>query len=149
VSGTSPRAGRALSPWAPTAAQNLADPHETPLSPSSSGLVLVAAAFAGPAADPNVSASTTPSVVSIASAVLMIFRILASRTLKETEIDHHEHQDDPDVHCQPQPEPTAEEQDVRADHDGHHREHVKHNGCLSSHCFLLFCATGPEERPHP
>jgi len=33
---------------------------------------------------------------------------------------------------QPLPEPVPKEQDVHADHDGYHREHVKHDGCLSS-----------------
>ena len=34
-----------------------------------------------------------------------------------------------------------EEQDVHADHDGYQREHVKHDGCLSSHRSFLLCAT--------
>ena len=34
-----------------------------------------------------------------------------------------------------------EEQDVHADYDGYQREHVKHDGCLSSHRFYLLCAT--------
>jgi hypothetical protein len=38
---------------------------------------------------------------------------------------------------------VPEEQDVRADHGGYHREHVQHHGCLSSHCFVLLC---PPER---
>ena len=25
-------------------------------------------------------------------------------------------------------------------HDGYQREHVQHDGCLSSHCFVLLCA---------
>ena len=36
---------------------------------------------------------------------------------------------------------VPEEQDVHADHDGYQGEHVKHDGCLSSHRFLLLCAT--------
>ena len=36
---------------------------------------------------------------------------------------------------------VPEEQDVHADHDGYQREHVKHDGCLSSHRFVLLCAT--------
>jgi hypothetical protein len=28
---------------------------------------------------------------------------------------------------------VPEEQDVHADHDGYHREHVKHDGCPASH----------------
>jgi hypothetical protein len=35
---------------------------------------------------------------------------------------------------------SDDEQDVHADDDGCHREHVKHNGCLSSHRFFLLCA---------
>jgi hypothetical protein len=30
-----------------------------------------------------------------------------------------------------------EEQDVHAGHDGHQREHVKHDACLTSHRFTL------------
>jgi len=36
---------------------------------------------------------------------------------------------------------VPEEQDVHADDDGYHREHVKHDGCLSSHRLFLLCAT--------
>ena len=36
---------------------------------------------------------------------------------------------------------VPEEQDVHADHDGYQREHVKHDGCLSSHRSFLLCAT--------
>jgi len=67
---------------------------------------------------------------------------LASRSwpLQEPQIERREYQDDPDVCHQPRPEVVPEEQDVHADHDSYHREHVKHDGCLSSHCFLLLCA---------
>jgi len=85
VTGTSPRAGWALSYWEPAAAQNFVDTHETPPSPSSSVLALagapvllagalvlkVAVACTGLAGEP----STTPSVVNIASPAMMIFRI--------------------------------------------------------------------------
>ena len=64
-----------------------------------------------------------------------------SRTLQEPEIERHEHQDNSDVYCQPRPELVPEEQDVHADHYAYHREHVKYGGCLSSHCFVLLCAT--------
>jgi hypothetical protein len=37
---------------------------------------------------------------------------------------------------------VPEEQDVRAGHDGCHREHVQHHGRLSSHCFVLLCPAG-------
>jgi hypothetical protein len=46
-----------------------------------------------------------------------------------------------DVHHQPLPEPVPEEQDIHADHDGYQREHVKHDGCLSSHTSFLVRAT--------
>jgi hypothetical protein len=51
----------------------------------------------------------------------------SSWTLQEPQIERREHQDNSDVHHQPLPEPVPEEQDVHADHDGHHRD-----GCLSS-----------------
>jgi hypothetical protein len=65
---------------------------------------------------------------------------------EEPEIERREHQDNPDVYRQPLPEVVLEEQDVHAHHDGHHREHVKHGGCLSSHRFLLLCATERSKR---
>ena len=68
-------------------------------------------------------------------------RRLRSCTLQEPQIERHEHQDNPDVHYQPRPELVPEEQDVNANHDAYHREHVKHVGCLSSHRFVLLCAT--------
>ena len=37
--------------------------------------------------------------------------------------------------------PVPEEQDVHADHDGYQREHVKRDGCLPSHRFVLLGAT--------
>jgi hypothetical protein len=46
-----------------------------------------------------------------------------------------------DVYYQPLPEVVPEEQDVHADHDGYQREHVKYDGYLSSHRFVLLCAT--------
>src|SRR5262249_52484005 len=59
-----------------------------------------------------------------------------SWTLHEPPEERPEHQDDADVYCQPRPEVMLEEQDVHADHDGYQREHVQHDGCLSSHRFL-------------
>ena len=38
------------------------------------------------------------------------------------------YQDNSDVHDQPSPEMVLEQQDVHADHDGYHREHVKRDG---------------------
>jgi hypothetical protein len=57
--------------------------------------------------------------------------------LHEPQVERPEHHDDPDVHRQPLPEVVPEEQDVHDDHDGYHREHVKDDGCRSSHAFLL------------
>src|ERR1035437_10604245 len=64
-----------------------------------------------------------------------------SCSLQEPQIERREHQDNPDVYHQALPEPMPEEQDVHADHDGYQREHVKHDGCLSSHRSFLLCAT--------
>jgi hypothetical protein len=41
---------------------------------------------------------------------------------------------------------VPEEQDVHADHDGHHGEHVKRDGYLSSHCLVLLCAQAWSKR---
>ena len=68
-------------------------------------------------------------------------RRLRSWTLQEPQIERREHQDNSDVYYQPLPELVPEEQDVHADHDGYQREHVKHDGCLSSHRSFLLCAT--------
>jgi hypothetical protein len=35
---------------------------------------------------------------------------------------------------------VPEEQDIHTDHDRYQRKHVKHDGCLSPHCFVLLCA---------
>jgi hypothetical protein len=64
-----------------------------------------------------------------------------SCTLQEPQIERREHQDNPDIYYQPLPEVVPEEQDVRADHDGYQREHVKHDDCLSPHRFVLLGAT--------
>src|SRR6516164_4274300 len=68
-------------------------------------------------------------------------RRLRSWALHEPPIERPEYQDNADVHYQPLPEVVPEEQDVHADHDGYQREHVKHDGCLSSHRFVLLCVT--------
>ena len=64
-----------------------------------------------------------------------------SWTLQEPQTERREHQDDPDVYCQPLPELVPEEQDVHTDHDSYQREHVKYDGCLPSHRSCLLCAT--------
>jgi len=61
--------------------------------------------------------------------------------LQEPQTERREYQNNSDVHYQPLPQMVPEEQDVHADHDGYQREHVKHDGCLSSHRFVLLCAT--------
>jgi hypothetical protein len=66
-------------------------------------------------------------------------------TLQESEIERREHKDNSDVHYQPLQELVPEEQDVHADHDGYQRDHVKHDGCLSSHRSFLLGATGMEQ----
>lgn len=63
-----------------------------------------------------------------------------SPTVQEPQIERPEHQDYPDVHHQPPPEPIPEEQDVHADHNGYQREHVKHDDCLSFHRSFLIRA---------
>jgi hypothetical protein len=35
---------------------------------------------------------------------------------------------------------VPQEQDIHADYDGYHHEHVKHDGCSSSHGLVLLCA---------
>src|SRR5262249_45778408 len=65
--------------------------------------------------------------------------------LQEPEIERREYQDNSDVYYQPLPEVVPEEQDVHADHDRYQREHVKHDGCLSSHRFVLLGRDGVEQ----
>jgi hypothetical protein len=60
-----------------------------------------------------------------------------SWTLQEPQIDRREYQNNSDVNDQPNPELVPEEQDVHADHDGYHREHVKRSGYPVSHRFIL------------
>src|SRR5690348_16845599 len=62
--------------------------------------------------------------------------------LQEPQIKRRKHQDHSDVHHQPQPKLMPEEEDVHADHDAYHREHVEHNGRLSTHRWFPLCATG-------
>lgn len=49
-------------------------------------------------------------------------------TLQEPQVERQKYQDNSDVHDQPSPEMVLEQQDVHADHDGYHREHVKRDG---------------------
>ena len=66
---------------------------------------------------------------------------LRSWTLQEPQIDRRKYQHNSDVHDQPSPELVPEEQDVHADHDGYHREHVKRGGYPVSHRFILVFTT--------
>ena len=61
-----------------------------------------------------------------------------SWTLQEPQTECREHQNNPDVHHQPLPEPVPEEQDVHPDDDGYQRENVKHDSCLSFHRFFYY-----------
>ena len=65
---------------------------------------------------------------------------LRSWTLQKPPIERREYQDNSDVYHQTRPEVMLEEQDVHADHDAYHREHVKYADCRSSHRFVLLCA---------
>ena len=67
---------------------------------------------------------------------------LRSWTLQEPQIDRRKNQDNSDVNDQPIPELVPEEQDVHADHEGYHREHVKREGYPVSHRFILVCTAG-------
>jgi hypothetical protein len=60
-------------------------------------------------------------------------RTLGRLRFKEPQIERREHQDYSDIHYQPRPELVPEGQDVHTDHDAYQREHVKQDGCLSSH----------------
>ena len=69
-----------------------------------------------------------------------------SRTLQEPQIECRKYQDNSDVNDQPIPEVVPEEQDVHADHDGYHRDHVKRGGYPVSHRFILV-STMPARLP--
>jgi hypothetical protein len=71
---------------------------------------------------------------------------LPSWAFQEPQIERHEYQDNSDVCYEPLPEVVPQEEDVHADHDAYHGEHVKHDGGLSSHCFVLVCAAELGER---
>ena len=51
----------------------------------------------------------------------------------EPDVERREHEDDADVRCQPLPDVAAEEQDIDADDDSCHRDHVEHARERSSH----------------
>jgi hypothetical protein len=85
-------------------------------------------------------------MVGAISALLPRADLRRSSTFQECEIECREYRDDPDVYQQPRPEAVPEEQDVHADHDDYQDEHVKHDGCLASHQFVLLRTTEPGKR---
>ena len=62
------------------------------------------------------------------------------RRAQESPIAGREYQDNSDVCYQPLPDVVPEEQDVHADHDDYQGDQLKHEGCVSSHRFVLVCA---------
>ncbi|HSU31699.1 MAG TPA: hypothetical protein VLJ11_10730 [Bryobacteraceae bacterium] len=70
-------------------------------------------------------------------------RRLRSGTRQESEVERREHQEDSNVHHQPRPEPIPEKQHVNGDYDGYQPEHVKHDGCLSSHASFYYTRAAP------
>jgi integrase len=63
--------------------------------------------------------------------------------MQEPEVERDEHQDDADVGRQPLPDVASEEQNVDADNDTCHRNHVERGGCRPSHQATL--ALGSDE----
>ena len=61
------------------------------------------------------------------------FRRLRSSTLKERQVERHEHQDNSDIHYQPPQDVVPEEQNVHADDGSYQCEHVECGGCPCSH----------------
>lgn len=72
-------------------------------------------------------------------------RRLRSWMLQEPQVERPKYQDNSDVCYQPRPELVPEEQDVHTDHDGYHREHVKHDDRLSSHRLFSPLRDGVEQ----
>ena len=64
---------------------------------------------------------------------------------EDQQTERCEHQNDRDVGYQPLGEVVPEEQDVHADHDGYHREHVQHDAYLSSHGLVLHDGVGKRD----
>jgi hypothetical protein len=57
--------------------------------------------------------------------------------LQEAQVEGREHQDDAEVNHQPLPQVVPEEQNIDANNDADHQDHVKHDGCLSSHTYFV------------
>jgi len=72
-------------------------------------------------------------------------RHLPPKCVPEPQIERSKHKDDADVCHQPRPEVMPEEQDIHAHHDGDQSKHVKRDGRVSSHRFILG-AGGSAER---
>jgi len=65
-----------------------------------------------------------------------------SWTAEKSQVESREHQDNPNIYCQPFPESVSEEREIHADYDGRHRQHVKDDAYLSAH-FSQHSADGP------
>src|SRR6476646_7686184 len=70
---------------------------------------------------------------------------LPSPILHEPEVEREEHQHDPDVDRQPLPGLVPEEQQVDANDDDDHREHVESYPSLSSHGSILLRSAVDEQ----
>ena len=88
-----------------------------------------------PATDPgSVVAEGQPAMVAVAKGGKG--RAARSR-LEESQVKSCEHQNDPNIHQQPFPEPGSEEQEIYTDDHGYHRRHVKRDCELSAHSAYL------------
>jgi hypothetical protein len=67
------------------------------------------------------------------------YRGLVPRTPEKQHISHSENQDNRDVAYQPRQDMVPQEQDVDADYDRYHREHIQRGCYPSSHWFVLLC----------
>ena len=56
--------------------------------------------------------------------------------LKEPQVESCEHQDNPNIHCQPFPEPVFEERKIYTDYHGCDRNRVKRDSYLPAHFSL-------------
>ena len=56
-----------------------------------------------------------------------------SWTAEKSQVESREHQDNPNIYCQPFPESVSEEREIHTDYDGRHRQHVKDDAYLSAH----------------
>jgi len=56
---------------------------------------------------------------------------------EESQVKSCEYQDNANVRYQPFPKSVPEEHEIYADYDSRHRNHVKHDSCLSAHFSTL------------